>query len=212
MRKRLARCLPGVVFCVVLFGCQDAPVGRSAAKPADNGFASRSLTATIQEHLRQGRYSDAERLARENLAVLEATEDPDSSEAVTALHLVVESMWRNGTACRLDALETAKRALGQTIEQFHSDHPEHATSLIELGRVHWARGEYEEAQRLFARALEIRQRHLGMDDPAVAEVLHDLAEVLRLQFRREESKKLTNARWRSSSVISIGITARPASR
>jgi tetratricopeptide (TPR) repeat protein len=99
-------------------------------------------------------------------------------------------MWCNGTACKPDALEAAKRVIGLTFKLFGPEHPEHATSLIELGRVRWARGEYEEAQPLFGRALEIRERHLGMDDPAVAEVLYDLAEVLRLLFQREESKRL----------------------
>ena len=59
-----------------------------------------------------------------------------------------------------------------------------------LAAVHTLRGAYDEAQRLFARALAVREAELGPDHPRVAGVLVNLAAVHRARGERAEARAL----------------------
>ena len=62
-----------------------------------------------------------------------------------------------------------------------------AASLNDLGNVSYRRGEYEEAELLYRRALEIRQRALGDDHPDVAATLANLGTLLESQGDHEQA-------------------------
>jgi len=63
-----------------------------------------------------------------------------------------------------------------------------AESLHHLGLLHLAEGDYDEAEELFAEALELRRGELGDSHLAVAEVLDDLGELYQYQGRTEEAE------------------------
>ena len=66
-------------------------------------------------------------------------------------------------------------------EQFGRDDPRLAASLLLLGRVYRAQGNYAEAEPLLHRALAIQEKALGPEHPDVATSLHHLALLYRDQ-------------------------------
>jgi tetratricopeptide (TPR) repeat protein len=54
-----------------------------------------------------------------------------------------------------------------------------AKTLNDLSSVYSHRGPYRQAEPLFKRALAIREKALGPNDPDDAEILSDLAEIYR---------------------------------
>ncbi len=81
------------------------------------------------------------------------------------------------------ALAIRERVLG-------ADHPDTASSLIDLARLYKDQGKYEEAEPLFQRALEIRERVLGADHPDTATSLNSLALLYNFQGKYEEAESL----------------------
>lgn len=61
--------------------------------------------------------------------------------------------------------------LGEASGDLGADHPEVAVSVNGLGELYYGQGDFERAEPLFRRALEIRERALGSDHRAVAESL-----------------------------------------
>ena len=77
-------------------------------------------------------------------------------------------------ADRARAVELLERALAIRRSELGPDHPEVATSLIDLARAERDGGRREMAQGLVREALEIRRGSFGADHPAVAEALFEL--------------------------------------
>jgi hypothetical protein len=65
----------------------------------------------------------------------------------------------------------------------------YASTLVDLGRL-------DEAEALYRRALEARQRLFGADHPSVARSIRDLAIVLRKQGREADAEQLIASRQR----------------
>jgi tetratricopeptide (TPR) repeat protein len=59
-----------------------------------------------------------------------------------------------------------------------------------IADVYMSQGQYEEAERLFRRVLQERQRLLGADDLDTLKTLQGIADVYRSQGRYEEAKQL----------------------
>ena len=74
------------------------------------------------------------------------------------------------------------------------NHPDYATSLHDLGHLHLAQKQYEEAEKCFQKALEIRKRYLGERHPDCAYTLYGLALNYLSEFQdRDPQKFLTEA-------------------
>ena len=73
------------------------------------------------------------------------------------------------------ALPLYQRALDIYEKALGPEHPETATGLNNLARLHQARGAYDQALPLYQRALQIREQVLGPENPATAISLSSLA-------------------------------------
>jgi CHAT domain-containing protein len=153
---------------IVLFLCVAALSG-AAEEPAQSPLEA------LAGLVKQGRYADAEKGARELLAQVESESGPDSVEAARVLDVLVESCWRGGKSRKPETLELAQRALKINERQLGADHAEVAESLNNLAVINFFLGTYEEAGPLWERALEIYKRTLGTEDPEVAQMLNNLA-------------------------------------
>jgi eukaryotic-like serine/threonine-protein kinase len=80
-----------------------------------------------------------------------------------------------------EALELRRAAHG-------ADHPEVATSLVQLGVLLWERGHYAEAEPVLEEALALREAFHGPGSLEVAEALDHLGSVLEIQGRFAEAE------------------------
>ena len=74
-----------------------------------------------------------------------------------------------------EALPLAKRALAIREKALGPDHPQVATSLVNLALLYDKKGDYAQAESLYQRALMIYEKALGPDHPYVATSLSNLA-------------------------------------
>jgi tetratricopeptide (TPR) repeat protein len=79
------------------------------------------------------------------------------------------------------ALPFAARSLAIYEHVFGPDHPQVATSLNNVARLHQAKGDYARALPLFERSLAIWERAVGPDHPDVAMSLNNLAVLFQVQ-------------------------------
>jgi tetratricopeptide (TPR) repeat protein/CHAT domain-containing protein len=70
------------------------------------------------------------------------------------------------------------------------DHPDYASALNNLARVHKAQGNYREAEDLFGRALAIRERSLGEYHADVGSILTNLGDTYRYEGKYGEAEAL----------------------
>jgi len=85
------------------------------------------------------------------------------------------------------ALRVAQTVVARVTALHGPDHLETARSLCDEANLHAAIGSYLEAQRLYTRALAIRESQLGPHDPSVADVLLASAEVLQVDSRHGDA-------------------------
>src|SRR5215210_3538325 len=69
---------------------------------------------------------------------------------------------------------------------------EHASALLQMGAAKQDAGAYQEAEDLFRRALDIGQRALGTENPALVPAMTSLASALIMQGRFEEARPLVD--------------------
>ncbi|MBT6561325.1 MAG: tetratricopeptide repeat protein, partial [Candidatus Scalindua sp.] len=69
-------------------------------------------------------------------------------------------------------------------------HPDDATTLNNLALLYSTQGKYEEAEPLYKRSLEIKEKSFGPDHPDVATTLNNLADLYRQQGKYEEAEPL----------------------
>jgi tetratricopeptide (TPR) repeat protein len=63
-----------------------------------------------------------------------------------------------------------------------------ATSLKNLALLYYCEAKYAQAEPLYKRALEIREKNLGPQDPAVLQTMQFYAALLRQQGRKTEAQ------------------------
>ena len=135
--------------------------------------ASRMLDRTASYLEQRGRYSEAEPIFREALAMrraLHGDDHPNVAAALNNLGLLLRNMGRYDEATA--ALEEAVAIDGWLPE---ADDLDVAAHLDNLGGVHLALRRYAEAETGFRRALELREKRLGPDHPDVSIHLNNLA-------------------------------------
>jgi len=137
-----------------------------------------------------GRYAEAEALARDRLAEVEAGDGARSLEAAKVLDLLVQSLWRQGKFHDPETLELAERAVEIKEDRSEPDDPEIASSLMNLGIVQFYLGHLDQAKEAHSRALDIRERAYGPEHPEVAAALNALAVDLSRQGQLEQSLAL----------------------
>ncbi|MBI4342601.1 MAG: tetratricopeptide repeat protein [Candidatus Omnitrophica bacterium] len=88
------------------------------------------------------------------------------------------------------AIPVAQQALAVAEEAFGPDHERVAQVLNDLGHLHQAQHELEQAGQLHERALKIRERVFNSDGPAVVQSLVNLAKVHTARKRYTEAQPL----------------------
>lgn len=124
---------------------------------------------------------------RRAYAIMEAALGPDHPELFYSLGNLSEAMREQGKFD--EALVTLQRVatLQRSLPPIHR---EHATTLHNIAGVQLRRGELEAARAGFDEALRVREAVFGPDDPAVANTLTELSDVLLELGRAAEARPL----------------------
>jgi tetratricopeptide (TPR) repeat protein len=120
----------------------------------------------------QGRFDDAEALARQALEMREQTDGWGSTAAAAdaaVLGAVLAALGRGDEAESL-----FHRCLVTWSTRYGTDHYEVAVALHNLGMLHHRRGDLSRAMHLMRAALNIKRRDLGPAHPEVAAVINNL--------------------------------------
>lgn len=139
--------------------------------------AQPSPSVRIRNLLDDGRFAQAEALARAELSERESAFGMDSIEAAEALDLLVEARWRLEAADQ-EALELARRAVAIRERVLPSEADRHARSLGFLCRILVLRGEYEAARPICELGVSAIEKALGPGHLDVAENLSALGDLL----------------------------------
>ena len=136
----------------------------------------------------RARYTEAEPLFRQALAIRKKTLDSDHPDTATSLNnlgvlLRFRGLYGEAESLLCRSLAIREQALGR-------DHPDTAISLNNLALLLQAQGRYGEAEDQFRQALAIREKTPGPNHPDTAYTFHDLAKLLWNQSRVEEAEPL----------------------
>jgi tetratricopeptide (TPR) repeat protein/tRNA A-37 threonylcarbamoyl transferase component Bud32 len=147
-----------------------------------------ALTDLAEVYQEQGRFAEAEPLAREALTgsgrVL-GKEHRSTLTAANTMALLLHSMGNLGDAEQLfrETLVLQRRTLGE-------DHAETISSKGNLGQLLLDRGDYEEAAPLVQEALEARRRLSGPDHPDTVTSINNAARLAQEQGRFDQAEAL----------------------
>ena len=86
--------------------------------------------------------------------------------------------------------ERVSRSRNQAADELDGAGPEHASALLRMGALKQDTGKYLEAEELFGRALEIGERSLGMDNPAIIPALTSLTSARLMAGKLEGAQEL----------------------
>ena len=123
---------------------------------------------TIDQSMHDGRYAEAEQLARASLAALDAAGQDDSATTALYADRLVEALLLGRRGLKPEAIAVARRAVALKNQVLGPEDAETGRSLERLGRVLTAREEYEEAKLILRRALQLLEDELGPDHADVA--------------------------------------------
>jgi len=171
------RGLLGVACALLLFG------GKIASPAIVQDTLKQEIKAPqnlekARQLIKDGKYAEAETLARELLKQAEAALGADSLKTAEVLDVLVESLFRGGKARQPESRKLAERAIEIKQKLLGPDHPEVAKSLYNLAALLLQLPDYAGAKPLFERALAIREKALGPDHPDVAQSLNGLGALL----------------------------------
>ena len=165
-----------------LHGAQVPPVEQASSI---QGFAE-SLEM-IRDLLRPSRFTEAGNVARALLSRVESTRGPDALEVAQVLDLLCEAS-RRKPAEGEDPASLAQRAVAIKERALGPNHPEVATSLMNVAVERALADDPVVARSIVERALAIREASLGPDDPLVAASLESLAGLL-MQLQDDDEAK-----------------------
>ena len=167
-----------------------APLKLGPVIEAESPRDSRRRFSLLRRHP-EARTLSLHRLAQ---AVLRDEMDDDTGRlwaerAVRAVNEVFPAPeYSNWPSC--DRLIRHVLALAPVIEKYGFDFPEATRLLNQAGCYFSDRGQYEEAEPLYERALAIREKALGAEHPDVANSLNNLASLYNNQRKYEKAEPL----------------------
>ncbi len=169
---RSASCVLLAVLCLPASG---APTPESPP-PAPEKEPQRPRPIDLCRPLvQEGRFAEAEALARRLLEEAQAAHGTDSLEAAEALDAVVGALWVSKKTDDADVIRLGERAVAIKEKLLGPGDPAVAASLNSLANVHFDRGEYGVAGPQYERALAIREAALGPRHVMVAKQTANLA-------------------------------------
>jgi tetratricopeptide (TPR) repeat protein len=135
-----------------------------------------------------GRYSEAEPLYKQSLAIRQKVLGPNHSEVAASLNSLVLLYGKQGR--HSEAIPLAWLALTIDEEALGPDRPEVATLVNNLAELYRAQGRYANAELLCKRSLAIREKVLGPDHLDVAMSLNNLAGLYENEGRYADAEPL----------------------
>jgi CHAT domain-containing protein/Tfp pilus assembly protein PilF len=141
----------------------------------------------VRDLLKGSRFTEAGNVARALLARVQSARGPDAIEVAEVLDLLSQAS-RRKPAQGEDPDALAERALAIKERVLGSDHPEVATSLMNVGVGQALGGNLSRARATIERALAIREASFGPNSPLVASSLESLAGVL-MQLQDDDGAK-----------------------
>jgi tetratricopeptide (TPR) repeat protein len=150
--------------------------------------AARLLNAVGYYLGERARFSDAEPLYQQALAIREKVPGPGHPDVATSLNNLADLYYKQGKYAEAEPLH--QRALAIWEEALGPGHPDVATSLNNLADLYRVQGKYAEAEPLYQRSLAVREKVLGLEDPDVAANLNNLAELYREQGKYAQAEPL----------------------
>ena len=154
----------------------------------DDPDTLRSLRAVASNHLRAGRYEEAEAAFRAAVEGMSRVLGPEDAETLTARQSLgnvyrKQGRYDDAEALYLDVLQARRHTLGpealQTLDTMQS-----------LAMLYGETGRHSQAEPLLAEALEVRKRELSPDNPLTLLTIEQLAENQSNLGRLEEAEKL----------------------
>jgi CHAT domain-containing protein/tetratricopeptide (TPR) repeat protein len=148
-----------------------------ASTPSTTSTQEPPPPARIRDLLDDGRYAEAETLARIQLSERESDHGEDTIEVAEALDLLVEARWHHEYADEA-TLELARRAVAIKERLLPPEDARLAGSLSNLCRILTLRGEYSAAQPICELSLSIAEKAPGPGHQDVAKSLSALGDLL----------------------------------
>jgi CHAT domain-containing protein/Tfp pilus assembly protein PilF len=155
---------------------QISPGDEPSSGPAEEPTPVDSL-AKAEQLLSERRFAEAEPLLSRILERVEAEFGTESPQTAQALDLLVLCLWRSGRSQTEETIALANRAVSLNEKLYHPQALELTSGLFNLGVIHTMGGDYDRAEPLFARVLEIREAHLPPDHQDVISSVNALANV-----------------------------------
>lgn len=144
-------------------------------------------TSTARQLLKEGRYPDAEKEARELLAAAEQVHGPDSAQAACAIDELVESLWRGGKSREEGTRELAERGV-EIAEGLGAPNEILARSLRSLALVLEDFGDNGAARTLLERSVAMVEEVLGPEHRELGRTLNSLGWLLYVMGEYDEAR------------------------
>ncbi|MBB2720293.1 CHAT domain-containing tetratricopeptide repeat protein [Rhizobium sophoriradicis] len=138
----------------------------------------------------EGRFVEAESMARRALELRSRHLEVSDEGLVSVLNTIIDVL--SDTQREAELLPYQNHLLSIYDAAGEQDSPQALKVVITLARLYEDMGIYPEAERLYTRALETRQRFLSPDHVNIASSMADLAAFLTNQGRLQEAERLFN--------------------
>nr|VFK39751.1 MAG: Tetratricopeptide (TPR) repeat [Candidatus Kentron sp. TC] len=160
---------------------------KTGQEPNDEEIAN-ALNGITVGLLDDGKYAEAEPIARQILAFGETRLGPEHPGTLTSLNnlaglYLVQGRYGGAEPLFRSALGSQERVLGP-------EHPSTLMSLNNLASLYQGQGRHGEAEPLYQRVLATQERVLGAEHPHALASLNNLAELYRAQGRYQEAEPL----------------------
>ena len=137
---------------------------------------------------RDGQYSEAERLFKRALVIVERLYGPNNLDVAASLNNLADLYDDQGRYA--DAEPLYNRSLGILTRIRGPNHPDTARILNNLALLYKNQGRYSDAEALLKRSLAIQEKSLGSNSPDFARSLNNLATVYGREGRHADAELL----------------------
>lgn len=177
---------------------------RETALSPEHHLVAAALYNTMMVQIERGKSSEAKKLGRRSLAILEKNYGTQDVKLIPVLDVIARLDYKEREYGAAE--DTFKRILAIRQKSGGAESLETAEALLNLARVYHSKGgSNDKAEKFYRQALAIQEKTLGQNDKRIAATLENYAGLLFLLNRTEEATKLEDRR------IAIAIGGQPNS-
>lgn len=189
-RWRSRRSLAAGILAMSFFCAMQLAAQAQDEQTDDDLVSDQSLSdlGRIDHLLHDGRYPDAEDVARQGLIHLEALGQGMTVSASLYADRLVESLLLGGKGTRQESLDRARLAVAVRESELGAEDTETAQSLERLGRVLTRRTEFTEAANVLDQALAVAESSGGKESVQAAGVQLSIGELLLDQGQFDQAR------------------------